>query len=151
MTATGRLGNLPHEVVVQASRLPGAGETPAPQIRTAPHGELTHSGAVCYKNLKTLFSRQAPRPKEMAVKKILMLLAVIGAQFVPAMNLFSTDSPLASVAEAGRRQTILTHTNVNRDGTGRGQSYAAGGSVPRRVTLLSQFYGSTPAALKQLV
>ncbi len=67
----------------------------------------------------------------MAVKKLLMLLAVMGLQFVPAMNLFPTDSPLASVAQAGRRQTIITHTNVKRNGTVRVKSFAVRGWVRR--------------------
>ena len=67
----------------------------------------------------------------MAVKKLLMLLAVIGAQFVPAMNWFPTGSSLTSVAEAGRRQTIITHTNVKRNGTVRVKSYNVRGWVRR--------------------
>jgi hypothetical protein len=67
----------------------------------------------------------------MAVKKLLMLLAVVGVQFVPAMNLFPEDSSVASVAQAGRRQTVITHTNVKRNGTVRVKSFAVRGWVRR--------------------
>jgi hypothetical protein len=65
------------------------------------------------------------------VKKMLMLMAVMGMQFVPAMSWFPSDSSPASVAQAGRRQTIITHTNVKRNGTVGVKSYAVRGWVRR--------------------
>jgi hypothetical protein len=65
------------------------------------------------------------------VKKLLMLLAVAGVQFAPAMSFVPADSPLASVAQAGRRQTIITHTNVKRNGTVKVKSFAVRGWVRR--------------------
>lgn len=65
------------------------------------------------------------------MKKLLMLLAVVGLQIVPAMNWFPAESSLTSVAEAGRRQTIITHTNVKRNGTVKVKSFAVRGWVRR--------------------
>lgn len=61
------------------------------------------------------------------MKKLLMVLAVLGLQFVPAMSLFPADSSLASVAQAGRRQTVITNTNVKRNGTVRVRSFVVRG------------------------
>jgi hypothetical protein len=92
---------------------------------------LFDDGRLTVLQVATLVARISQFDGENAVKKLLMALAVLGVQFLPAMNVLSPASPLASVAQAGRRQTVITHTNVKRNGTVKVKSYTVRGWVRR--------------------